>query len=488
MTWLQEHSTALLFLTLYTALLARHAWVGRRQTRGLADFYVGGRSMGGVAVGLSFFATFSSTNSFVGFSGQSYSYGTPWLLLAPFVVLFCLIAWTVIAPRLRHFTASLNSLTLPDFFGFRYSSRMARVQAAAIVIFASVLYMTAIFKGIGHALEISLGIPYSVAILIVLLIVVTYTAVGGFISVVKTDVVQGIMLILAAILLFSGTVRASGGLESFFAVRKLPEGAALFSWNVALPFPMLLGILFAGSLKFLVEPRQLSRFYALKDRRAVRTGMWISTLSFLLVYTLLLPIGIYARNIFPTGISDTDRVVPMLLADPQIFEPVLSAFLLVTLVAAAMSSLDSVLLIVASTCHRDIFELFKRSGSEEAAVRNTGLYVLVFAIITALVALDPPGEIVTLTAFSGSVYAACFFPGLFFGLYWRPGNGKALTTSFIVGLASLMLWSQWDIWPAVHEVFPAFILSITAYVTVALITEPVSSPEVDRLFNLHQLG
>ena len=168
-------------------------------------------------------------------------------------------------------------------------------------------------------------------------------------------------------------------------------------------------------------------------------------------------------------------MVPMLLADPQIFEPVLSAFLLVTLVAAAMSSLDSVLLIVASTCHRDIFELFKRSGSEEAAVRNTGLYVLVFAIITALVALDPPGEIVTLTAFSGSVYAACFFPGLFFGLYWRPGNGKALTTSFIVGLASLMLWSQWDIWPAVHEVFPAFILSITAYVTVALITEPVSS-------------
>ena len=151
-----------------------------------------------------------------------------------------------------------------------------------------------------------------------------------------------------------GTVRASGGIQSFFDVQHLPGGENLFSWNAGLPFPVLLGVLFAGTVKFMVEPRQLSRFYALKDKKAVRTGMWVSTVAFAFVFSLLVPIGIYARNIFPTGITDTDRVIPMLLIDSAIFHPFISAILMVTLVAAAMSSLDSVLLVVASTCQHDI--------------------------------------------------------------------------------------------------------------------------------------
>ncbi len=151
--------------------------------------------MGGVAIGLSFFATYSSTNSFVGYAGQAYSYGAPWLLLAPSAVMFSLIAWLWIAPRLREFTASLNSVTIPDFIGFRFGSNRARVLAALITIFASLLYMTAVFKGIGNLLEVFLEIPYEVAILLVFLIVVAYTALGGFISVVRTDVVQGVLMI-----------------------------------------------------------------------------------------------------------------------------------------------------------------------------------------------------------------------------------------------------------------------------------------------------
>ena len=483
MTWLLDHLAILLLMGLYTALMAHHAWSGRRQTRGVADFYVGGRSMGGVALGLSFFATYSSTNSFVGFAGRGYSYGAPWLLLTPFLVFFSLLAWTLIAPRLRTFAASLNSLTIPDFFGSRYASNGARLGAALIVLVASLFYMAAIFKGIGHTLEAFLQIPYWAAILIVFVIVVSYTAVGGFISVVKTDIVQGVMLILAAILLFAGTVRAAGGVLSFFEVQALPGGEDLFSWNAALPFPVLLGILFASTVKFMVEPRQLSRFYALKDKRAVRTGMWVSTACFALVYSLLVPIGIYARNILPAGISDTDRVVPALLVDPAIFQPLVSAFLMVTLVAAAMSSLDSVLLVVASTCQRDIVELCKGgSASEKTAIRDTGLYVALLAFITTLIALDPPGDIVLLTAFSGSLYAACFFPGLLLGLYWRRGNGKALTASFSLGLVCLLSWKYFSIWPVVHEVFPSLLLSTLAYVSVSLMTARVESPEIEKLF------
>jgi SSS family transporter len=424
--------------------------------------------MGGVALGISFFATYSSTNSFIGFAGQTYSYGLPWLLFVPIITLFCVVAWRFVAPRLREATASLDSVTIPDFIGFRFGSNAARFAAALIVVFASLLYMTAVFKGAGTLLEMFLDIPYAGAIGLVFIIVMLYTAVGGFISVVKTDVVQGVLMVIAAVVLFAGTVRAAGGLGSLAAVRELPEGAALFTWNAAMPFPILLGIMVAGTFKLVVEPRQLSRFYALENARAAREGTWVSTLTFLFAYSLLLPIGIYARNLFPAGITDTDRIVPEILSGAGVFHPAVGAFLVLALIAAAMSSLDSVLLVLASTCARDIVGIWRDAMPEAHAIRATRGYVALFALITAIIALDPPGGIVTLTAFSGSLYAACFFPALILGLYWDKGNGAAVLASFATGLATLSLWGYVPGVTSIHPVFPAVVFSTIAFVLVAL--------------------
>ena len=227
---LREYWLVHSLLLLYSVMLAHHAWTGNRQTKGLADYYVGGRNMGGWVIGLSFFATYASTNSFVGFSGRTYEWGLPWLLFIPTSVLFALFAWLVVAPRLRAFTAAMDSLTIPDFIGFRFNSTAARVLAALIVIIASFFYMTAVFKGIGNLLETFLHIPYRVSIVIVFFIVMLYTVIGGFISVVKTDAVQGVVMILAAVLLFTGTVGAAGGLGAISEVRTQPGGEALFHW------------------------------------------------------------------------------------------------------------------------------------------------------------------------------------------------------------------------------------------------------------------
>lgn len=482
MAWIQNHWLVLLLLVGYTAMMVHHAAVGKRNTKGMTDYYVGGRSMGGVALGISFFATYSSTNSFVGFSGQAYEYGVAWLLLAVCAVGFSAAAWLWIAPRLRVFTAALDSVTLPDFVGFRFGSNRARVLAALIVLFASLLYMTAIFKGIGNLLQMFLGVPYPLAIAIVFVVVVVYTAIGGFISVVKTDVVQGLVMVVAAVMLFTGTASAAGGIDSFFAVRDLPTGDRLFSWDTAMPFPVLFGIMVAGTMKFIVEPRQLSRFYALRDERATRQGMWTSTLAFLVVYSLLMPIGIFAHHLIPGGVTETDLVVPTLLSGGQVFSPAVASFLLVAMVAAAMSSLDSVLLVMASTCERDVVSVWRRPASEANAVRATRIYVFVFALITAVIALDPPGQIVTLTAFSGSLYAACFFPAIVFGLYWRRGNGAAVITSFTLGIATLTLWRFLPMAATVHAVFPAITFSIVGYCVVAMTGKQAPAPGVEEFF------
>jgi Na+/pantothenate symporter len=249
-----------------------------------------------------------------------------------------------------------------------------------------------------------------------------------------------------------------------------------------MPFPVLIGVLFAASVKFIVEPRQLSRFYALRNDAEVRKGRLVSTLSFLVVYALLAPIGLYARNIHPTAFTDSDQVVPALLIDPAVFHPALSAFMLVALLAAAMSSIDSVLLVMASTCHRDLMGRWIRVRSDRAAIRATGAYVAIFALITTLIALNPPGGIVALSAFSGSVYAACFFPPMILGLYWKRGNGAAVMAALGMGLLTLLVWKPLGIGPGVHEVFPALILSTASYVAISLAGGRGGGREVERLF------
>lgn len=480
---LRTYWPAHLLLLLYTLVLVHHAWIGKRDTKGVADYYIGGRALGGVALGLSFFATYSSTNSFIGFSGQSYDWGIAWLLLAPMAVVFSFIAWRWVAPRLRRFTEELQSLTIPDFIGFRFDSPAARVAAAVIVVFASVFYMTAVFKGIGGLVQSFLGIPYGTAIVVVFVVVVGYTMVGGFISVVKTDAVQGVVMIIAAMLLFGGTVRAAGGLGALSPLRTSPETAHLFEWNGPQPFIFTLGVLMAGTAKFVTEPRQLSRFYALQDDRARRIGTWVSTASFALVYSLLVPIGLYARAVIPEGITDTDQVAPLLLTRGDVFAPGVTAFLLLAMVAAAMSSLDSVLLVVAATTERDIVGVLRGGAEESAELRRTRLWVAVFAMVTALVALRPPGGIVALTVLSGSLYAACFAPAILLGLFWRRGDGNAVLASIVVGVLALLIWPRFSIAATIHQIFPAVIGSVGIYSLLSWRRPVVAGTTLDRLFS-----
>ncbi len=462
--WLRDHALILVLFAGYTGVLVHHALVGQRRTRDLADFLVGGRSLGGVVLGVSFFATYASTNSFIGFAGKAYASGIAWLLIVPAAVLLSIAAWAWLAPRLRGVTEILGSVTIPDYIGFRFDSRSARFAAAAIVIFSSFLYMTAVFKGIGGLLVGLLDLSYGLSLAVVVLIVVLYTMVGGFHSVARTDVIQGVLMTLAAVVMFLAVTRAAGGVGRLADLSGIGDGA-LARWDTAQPLPMLIGVVFASTVKLIVEPRQLSRFYALETEGAARSGLVVSTLSFLVVFSLLAPLGLYAHFVVGPDIVDPDQVIPTMLSDPAVFPPMVQAFLFLALVSAAMSSLDSVLLVMASTFQRDLLGLLV-PVDDRHAVRNTRVCVVLFAVITAVLALDPPGGIVELTSFSGALYAACFLPSLALGLTWRRGSGAAALSSFAAGGVTLGSWMLLDI-QGVHAVFPAMAVSFAAYCLAA---------------------
>jgi len=138
---------------------------------------------------------------------------------------------------------------------------------------------------------------------------------------------------------------------------------------------------------------------------------------------------------------------------------------------------------MASTFHRDIISINKSERSKELHVRATRMYVIAGAIITALISLRPPGGIVTLTSFSGSLYAACFLPAILLGLHWRRGNSLAVSSSMVSGAFVLLLWPFFPLSGSIHKVFPAMLLSTALYLYFTQTRENTADKRVETLFS-----
>lgn len=478
MVWITQHWLAVALLLAYTGILLSNAWIGKRASQGMAGYYVGGRNMGGVVIGISFFATFASTNSYIGHAGKGYAYGLVWMIMALTLVVFTYLSWRWVGPKLSSFARQFDALTLPDYLGARFvdgddQRHPLRWLSGLVIVFSSLLYLIAIFKGAGHLLQLFLGVSYEAAVGITLLIVVIYTSIGGFVSVVRTDVVQGLLMVAGAVLIFFFVTRAAGGVGALGQLAEMPDKAFLFELNAGIPFAVLMGISISGALKLLVDPRQLSRFYALRDEREARRGIWVAIIGLLVVQGCLFPVGVYAHLLLQ-GITDTDLIVPTLVADTSVFPIWAGDFLIVAIIAAAMSSMDSVLLVAASTAYKNLFEPIRATVNP---VMWTRWSVLGFAVLAALLALRPPADIVELTIFSGSLYAVCFLPAVLFGLHSDRGTSTSVIASMFAGVGMLGLWFLLDLRGTVHEVFPGLLASLAAFLLIGN-PKPGSSPRL----------
>jgi Na+/pantothenate symporter len=115
---------------------------------------------------------------------------------------------------------------------------------------------------------------------------------------------------------------------------------------------------------------------------------------------------------------------------------------------------------------RDIIaELGAVSAARQVQLTRWG--VVGFAVLAAAIAIKPPGGIVEITIFSGSLYAACFLPLILFGLHWQRGNAAAALGCVGVGVVVLVVWLLTGLNSVLHEVFPATLASTAVYLSLS---------------------
>ena len=475
MSWLAEHWVQLVFILVYLAIIARHGWIGARHSKTIEDYLVAGRGLGGWVIALSFYATFMSTNTFLGAAGKSWDVGLVWCIGGLVLSGFCCVSWFVVAPRFVPLTKEYNSLTVADFLGHHYNSPALRRWAAAVVFLASVLYLVAIFRGSALTLQSVLSLPaeisgvssYVWAVAVVFIVVTSYTLLGGFESVVLTDALQGVLMIGGAVGIAAAVQHHGGGLNSILQNLR-SQDPAFVSWHGKMSLLTILGLNLSVAIKYIVEPRQLSRFYGLKDKSAQRVASMVAPTLVIVTYLCLLPIGAFAHALIPAdAIKSSDEVIPYLLGTTHLFGPVLSSIFLLVLLSAAMSSIDSVLLVAASTIDRD---LIQRPG-ETKSIKSARVWVVIVSLISSFVAISPLNkDIVEMTAFSGSLYGACFFPALVVGLFWRGASARAAIVSLVLGAVATITWfvaKRYGL-TSLHEVYVGMSVSLLAYIGIAM--------------------
>ncbi|RRJ85441.1 sodium/proline symporter PutP [Aestuariirhabdus litorea] len=480
-----EHSLVITMTFIaYLILMLAIGYVAYQRTSNSSDYFLGGRSLGPWPAALSAGASDMSGWLLLGLPGYAMSAGFEAFWLAGGLLLGFWGNWVLMARRLRVYTIISNdSLTLPEFFAnrFRDNSRLLQVISAFFILLFFLFYTSSGLVAGGKLFETVFGLDYTWAVVIGALCVISYTLFGGFLAVSWTDLVQG--LLMAAALLIVPIVALDGSFGSVFTDMEAinPQLLDMFtdSKGEALSWIAIVSLL-AWGLGYFGQPHILARFAAIRSnrdipaaRRIAVTWSGLSQLGALLVGFVGL---LYVTANMGGELGDSEKIFMVLVN--ALFHPVIAGILLAAILAAVMSTADSQLLVSSSALAEDFYKaLVKRDATPEQVVKVGRYAVIAISFVALALALTPDSSVLGLVSYAWAGFGASFGPALLLALYWKRMNRNGALAGIIVGGVTIVVWKQlsgglFDI----YEIVPGILFSTIAIVVATLLSP---APEAD---------
>jgi Na+/proline symporter len=431
--------TAVVYLLLVVLI---GIWASRR-TRDAGDFFIAGQKIGLLVTALATMSAAFSGFVFIGGPGLTYRIGVASLFICiPLSLTGGLLCWAV-AKRLRLLAGVREIYTVPDVIHARFDSRVASGLAAAAVLIGTVGYLGAQLKALGILIETVfqtrdvLG-EWSLAgaMLIGVVVVLIYATAGGMVAGVYTDVVQGILMVGAAVAVFFYALSAGGGLESM--ARSIASsdsfGPAHLDPLGAIPVFTAMGFFFVFTVGTLGQPHMLHKFFMLDDPRKLKWMPMTISLTQALCVLIWFGIGLAVPALVAGGAMSPlehpdDASIRFLIE----FTPrVLAGLVFAGILAAIMSTADSFVNIGSAALIRDLPAAFGFRIADQ--LRWGRLAVVGIAISAAVVAYLYGDLIALLGTFAFGTFAAGLGPVLAVGLNWRRVTAAAAVASIAVGV------------------------------------------------------
>lgn len=455
-------------------------WIGfwaYKKTTNLSDYILGGRSLGPWPSALSAGASDMSGWLLLGMPGYAYVAGweASWLGLG--LILGTYLNWLIVAPRLRVYSQLAgDSLTLPQYFSNRFDDKTAiRIISAFFILLFFLFYTSSGLVAGGKLFESVFGLDYTIAVTIGTIAVVSYTFFGGFLAVSWTDLVQGLLMAAALILVPVAAFMHLGDSPSNILATANPELLDPFTKasGEALGWVSIVSLL-AWGLGYFGQPHILARFKAIKSKDDIKPARRIAVTWSLIGLLGAFFVGIAGIGYFETPLADSETVFISLVQ--ALFHPLVAGILLAAILAAIMSTADSQLLVSSAALTEDFYKsLFNKQAAPESLVKIGRLAVVAIALIAWLLALDPESSVLGLVSYAWAGFGAAFGPAIILSLFWQRMNRFGCLAGIIVGGVTVVIWKQlsgglFDI----YEIVPGFLLATIAIIVVSLATQAPS--------------
>ena len=482
----------------------------RKQASSVDGFVLGGRAVGPWLTAFAFGTSYFSAVVFVGYAGQfgwKYGLSSTWIGVGN-AVIGSWLAWVLLGRRTKLMTQHIESRTMPDFFGTRYSDQGLRVAASIIAFVFLIPYTAGVYKGISTLFEMGFGIPYEYCVVIMAILTAVYVILGGYKATAMNDFIQGIIMLFGIVAIIVAVLNAQGGFTAAVDILSLlPSDAdpsvngGFASWFGPDPWG-LLGVVVLTSLGTMGLPQMVGKFYSITDESAIKRGTIISTIFAFIVAGGCYFLGGFGRLYDPVIVNGKiafDSIVPAMLVT---LPDVLIALVVLLVLSASMSTLASLVLTSSSTMTLDLIYRDKKSlpgevedGTiddivaekiERRKVVVMRVLIMFFIAISLLIALNPPTFIAQLMGISWGALAGAFLAPFMLGLYWRGVTTTSVWACFVwgVGLTVVNMLLGNPINPincgaiAMVGGFPVVFL-------VSLFTKKMSAKTVDSIFGCY---
>ena len=490
-----------LLLILFFAVMVGIGFYSRKHATNVDGFVLGGRSVGPWLTAFAYGTSYFSAVVFVGYAGQfGYKYGisATWIGIGN-ALIGSLLAWIVLGRRTRIMSKHLKAKTMPDYFGKRFDSNALRVTAAVISFVFLIPYTASVYNGLSRLFEMAFDVPYTVCVVVMAALTCVYVILGGYMATAINDFVQGIVMLVGIVAVIASVLNGQGGfMQAVFKLSEIPsdipvtmgqQGAFTSFFG---PDPLnLLGVVILTSLGTWGLPQMVSKFYAIRDEKAVKTGTVISTLFAIVVSGGCYFLGGFARLFDSDAIRNAqggivyDAIIPTMLNS---LSDILIGIVIVLVLSASMSTLSSLVLTSSSTLTLDFLKgnIIKKMD-EKKQLLTMRIFLVFFVVISVVIALDPPTFIAQLMGISWGALAGAFLAPFMYGLYWKGVTKSAVWASFIcgVGITVSNMFFHFIASP-INAGAIAMVAGLIVVPVVSLITPKLSGDRVNEIFECYE--
>lgn len=416
----------------------------RKHATDVNGFVLGGRSVGPWLTAFAYGTSYFSAVVFVGYAGQfgwKYGIAATWAGIGN-ALLGSLMAWAVLGRRTRIMSQHLDSATMPEFFGKRFGSKSLKIAASVIIFVFLIPYTASLYNGLSRLFGMAFHIDYSICVIAMAVLTGIYVIAGGYMATAINDFIQGIIMIFGIIAVIAAVLHSQGGfLAALQGLAQVSDPAVSSAPGIFASFfgpdPLnLLGVVLLTSLGTWGLPQMVQKFYAIKDEKAIDSGMVIST-----IFAIFVAGGCYFLGGFGRLFSDRinvaangyDSIIPTMLSG---LPDALIAVVVILVLSASMSTLSSLVLASSSTLTLDFLKdnIIKKMD-EKRQIFMMRCLIVVFIAISVVIALIQYRSSVTFIAqlmgVSWGALAGAFLAPFLYGLYWKKATKAACWTSLV---------------------------------------------------------